>query len=261
MNVNRAGDYLLIPINICQFAIREKVLKEFHLLVTMKMISSGKIVWNMDAKKELAAKMKVTVRTIENIFPKLLKTNWIGQKGKVIYLRKFDWIAKNIQIHTNTGVLMYPDDLRRFRAFIIGAIMGYLVNMQKLILKKERRLGLQNKRGNNSTKCPSFLPIANSALAQILNCSISTACNCKQEAKNYKYIRVSKCFDTVPNMEPENIAVFKKAVPNIAHRVRLIDGKVVVQLPDLVAPNLRYKARKKLKYNKGGYRGNLEKRI
>ncbi len=254
MNLSGQYKYFLIPVALCQYAIKNRQLKEFHLFIAMKVISSGKVDWNIESKNILAAKMGVSVRTIENIVRKLLLTNWVNKNGNKIYLRNFDFIVKQLELTIGTGVEFYSADLANFRAFSSGAVIGYLARVQKIKNEKEkRRSGLHKKRGNNSTGRSSFFPVANAAIANVFGCSVSTACNYKLNAVKHGYIFQEEALKYFEGLDPKNIITLKKGFPEKAKRFKRQGKKVVEQLPSLIAPRLRYKTRKNLKHNKRGY--------
>jgi len=247
MALNTYKNYFLIPVSICQYVLTQKMVTTFQVYMAMKSLSSG--IMNVDTgmKNKIAAQLNLTTRTIELELKKLVRLNWVGKKNKTYYVRSFMYLQSITGSEIKTGVIFEKSELRTLRAFLIGAVIGYLVNVNRLKIKREnkRASGYHKKKGYKSTEALSlsYMPVANIVIAKILNCSLSTASVYKNEAYNCNYIEVVSNFKTYP-LQPNHIEVFKKAQPDIAKRLRLVDGKVCEMMPDKVLSLMKFKKRK-----------------
>lgn len=248
MNIHKAGEWFIVPIALCQYAIEKKLIRELQLLVAMKTYSSGRVVWNQINKTFLSERMGVTVRTLELTIKSLVDLKWVNRYENVIFLRKFDFIIALIEGRNCTGFYYFPDDLIRFKAFILGGVIGYLAKIQQIRQRGEVGARFSKKWENISTASTSLITVSNIGLSKILNCSLSQAYQYKKLAAKYNYITIKSNFKVLDHIKPQYLRYYKKSVPEKANTVRIKDGKVVEQLSDIVYPNLKYKVRKKSKH-------------
>lgn len=257
MNLQKAGDYFLLPISVCQMALQKRLVRELQVLLAMKAVSSGRVTLSIKLKNQLAQLTATSVRTIEKSIKELEALKWIGRNGKTIILRAFGFMMEQTGSTIRTCIRLYPYQIRELRPILTGALIGYLVHRtkHKEWLEKHgeitgRRLGSDIEADNSTKPFPnSFRPVALSVIAGILGCPMSTADRYKAEAIAKKYIA------RMPNFKrlhmPLALAIGEKRYGHnqYAGHIQIVKGKVVIVLPDMIEPLLSYKSRRKHEEN------------
>jgi hypothetical protein len=249
MHLNKKGGYFVIPVSVIQYVLTEKIVRTFQVYVALKSISpSGTIIINTAVKNEIATKLNVTVRTIELELRKLVQLNWLGKSENRYYPRSFSFF-KNFDYHKSSiGVIFEPNDIKTFKSFLIGAVIGHWLLIQLLKKRKETKGRLEfHNRGNASTKRPSlsYFPFSNSILSLLLECSMSTASIYKNEAFKHNYIDVKRQYISYPVQLHELGRLKGALLEDNAKRVRVNNSKVVERATDSVATLMRFRKRKK----------------
>lgn len=243
---------MLIPVEMCFYAISNKFIRPFQLYIYLKSICSGKIIIQQADFKKIAEALNLkSERTIKNNLKILLKNNWIGhnKKSGYYFIRGFEKIRTYFDFKSRTGAEFETKDITKFKAFIAGAVIGYLVSQQK---RREWVSERKKWRSNQLTHKPSKLyPIANFALAKILNASYCKAQGLKKLAHKAGYILLKKNF-TDTGVDAKFKRRYKKVNPENAHRVRLHKNKLVLQDTDTALSDIRFKRRKKIDTYKSG---------
>ena len=234
-----------IPVDLCIYTLQNRLSRSLQLYILLKSTCSGKRLINRNDRNNLAVNLDLNTRTIKNHITKLQSLNWIGYNPQSGYyfIRGFDRVKKIENLNYRTAAEFDPKEIKKFKAFIIGAVIGYLVNSQK----KDRRLEPKKARYNRSKPgChPSYFPISSEVLAKILNVSQSTAHTYILLAKKGNYIRIKKT-----NLEPTGISVknyqgLKRTFPDLNLRIK--NNQLFIQKANKIASNIHFKTRKKQK--------------
>ena len=235
-----------IPVDLRIHTLQNKLTRSFQLYIFLKSTCSGKRLITQNDRINFSVDLDLkTTKTISNHFKKLLSLNWIGYnpKSKYYFIRSFDRVKEIENLDYRTAAEFDPKEIRKFKAFIIGAVIGYLVNSQK----KDRRHEPKKTRKYCSKpgRHPSYFPISSEVLANILNVSQSTAHSYILLAKNAGYIRMKK-----NNLEPTGISVshyqgIKRTYPELNLRIK--NNQLFIQKANRYAPNIHFKTRKKTK--------------
>ena len=123
-------EHMVIPLDLCQYVLKERLVSSFKLYVCLQFKTSGTIElksgWIETIKSDLNIKSK---KTINSYLKKLKNLNWVGQKphSKIYYIRNIDFLHNQIGIIKKTGVLIYFEDLKYFRAFLFGSFISGLI--------------------------------------------------------------------------------------------------------------------------------------
>lgn len=236
-----------IPVDLCVFSLKNKLIRSFQLYILLKSTCSGKRIITQDDRKNFANELDLkTTRTINNHFKKLQSKNWIGYNPKSGYyfIRGFDRVKEIENLDYRSAAEFDPKEIKQFKAFIIGVVIGYLVNSQKKRGRFEPKKARQyrSKPGRPS----SFFPISSKVLAKILKCSHVTALKYITLAKKAGYIRIKK-----NNLEPTGIHVkhyqgIKRTYPECNLRIK--NDQIWFQKANKFASNIHFKTQKK-RYN------------
>ncbi len=244
--------YILIPVEMCSFALSQKFIRPCQLYIYLKSKCSGKIILHKKDLKLIAETLGLSSgRTIQNNLKILRQANWIGYNPKtnIYFIRSFDCVRTQHGFISRSCAEFDKREIKQFKAFLAGAIISNLVNSQrrgKWITERQKG------RSNQIIRQPSvYFPVANLALAKVLNVSISTAFEFKKLAHKAGYIKLEKNFkDTRVN--PKFAKAYKRNYSEIAHKIKFHQGKLMIQGIDTVFPCVRFKRRKKIEtYIKG----------
>lgn len=245
--------YLIIPVEMCQYAIREKLVRPFQLYVWLNVSCSGKMkIVKRDLKPIAEALGLKSGKSIQNNLKLLLKLNWIGYDpvSQYYFIRGFEKIRAMYGFKSRTGGEFDLREIKHFKGFLAGVVIGYMVNQQK---KREWASERKNWRSKHLVHHPaSFYPIANRALSKVLNMSVSTAHNLKSLANKAGYILIKQNLINT-GFDSCNLRFYLKALPENQPKVRCDDRKILLQEADLINPTIRFKSRKKIEQYKTGY--------
>lgn len=242
--------YLGIPIVLCHLVIRKKFFRPFQIWLYLKGRCSGRIKITSKELKIIAQDLRVTPRTVKNNL-KILKTkNWLGEDPNYRYYFFIRGLKKVMDIEKIEGrkaictsIKYEVNNFQKFKGFIIGASIGYLTNYQKW--KRICKLKLEylkvNSKHDLSKHIPSYFPVSCTAYAKIFGCCIRTASKHKKLAKITGYIKIKKVLNPIylleKKVEAKYASHYKKANPEIAHKVRIINGYLHFEDSDLIQPS------------------------
>lgn len=234
-----------IPIELCFYVLRQKLLPAFKVYILLKMISSGKLkldAWVKKCFSELCGYK--TIRSLNNQLKKLLELDWIGfnKKSGIYHIRSFDSVQKKYSFYKRTGFWFAIQDMQCFDGVIYGSVIGYLSKNQGGKQRFDLEKGWSKQ---DLCKSPGFYPLANRALAKILNISISTASIMKLRAEEVESIEIMR----KRIVEEATHDVYKRledTYPKEYLHPIIWKGRFYQRFPDLIKANLKYGTRKKI---------------
>jgi hypothetical protein len=240
-------NYILIPIDLCFFSITNRFERPFQLYMHLKSKCDGVIKINSSELKEIANELGLkSTKTIQSNLKKLIQKNWIGynENNGCYYVRGFDSLKLRESFTRRTAAEFDSKDIKKFKAFLAGAVIGYLAISQK---RRKQRAEREMRRSNQALcNLSNYFPVAGMGLAKILSISCSKASRLKIDARKARYIRVKKNFNELTILANE-AAHYKKVNPEAINKMRYRKQKMWEQLPDLVLPLIRFKRRKKMR--------------
>lgn len=236
-----------IPIELCAYALSAKIVRLLQVLVYLKLKCSGKIIINRQFLKIIATELGIkSIKTIETSIADLQKRQWISKSNRSGYyfVKGFERIRKLHNFRRRNGAEFSINDIKKFKAFLISAVISNLINAQKRRLR-----AVERPKGGSKTsafKQSLFYPVANGALAKILGISISTAYEWKKMAKKQGYIKIRANSRKMDYLDPETLNQFKKYGDISVKGIRTKKGHVFEQLPDNVYSKVSLRRRRKL---------------
>jgi len=217
-----------------------------QLYIYLKTHCSGKVKISKCDFQTIAKKIGLSsARSVENNLKKLIVKNWVGynKKSKYYFIRGIDKIRWLLGFKTKTAAEFDSREIKKLKAFLAAAKIGYLLDNQK---RKKRATERNTGRSNHVARQSSdYYPLANLALAKILNVSLSTAYVLKQLAHKAGYIDIKKSFEET-NLDAYQENPLKKGLPELISKVRIKKGKILLQGTDKVKHFVTFKTRKKL---------------
>jgi hypothetical protein len=253
------SSYMIIPVELCFYTLRNKLIRPCQLYVYLKSVCRGQLRLQKEDINNISKILGLkSSRAIVNNLKILQINNWIGycHKSKYYLVRGFKRIGSYYNFKSRSGAEFNSNDIRQFKAFLAGTTISYLANRQKRAKwMSERKKG----RSTPGIHTPSnFYPVANLALAKILNISSSTAFEFKKLAARHKYILLKKNFRST-GLSKVLKNRYKRNSPDIAHKVRIRKKEIVLQDIDTVCPIIRFKTRKKIETYIKGSKGKIKK--
>jgi hypothetical protein len=245
-----------LPLSFCELAIRKKFFAPLRLYIYLKTVCAGQIRLDTRAKSEIAKALNVEPKTIGNLLRKLQECNWIGHNPQsgYFFIRGFDKIRELEKLRGRRGVWVdVSKDIQnhaRFKALVTGAVIGQMANVTKYKMREREKRESEHIKGSSNhrsrTTVPSHFPVACKAMASMLGIASSTASLYKELAARFQFIHVEKKWQRLAlTGDPKErdaalAATYKASHPEIAHCVRIRDGKVYLQETDQVFPCLNY---------------------
>ena len=242
----------LIPIEICQDALMNKTVRELQIFIWLKMYCSGKLRITSEVLRKIMADLGIkTDKTVWAGINSLLNKGWItfSRKSGYYFIKSFERIRESEGYTRRTGAEFNIKDIKSFKGFIVAAVIGQMISVQK----KHRWITERKKRGSKTVNhSPQlYFPIANAALAKILNVSVSTAYEWKKLADKHGFISIKKDFACIDTVYPQFLNELKKYGEIPSERLLFKNGCIWEQLPDKCTSSINLKSRKKLQNENG----------
>jgi hypothetical protein len=242
--VRNKQEEIKVPVELCFYALRNKLLPSLKVFILLKMTSSGKCRLN-SAQMKLFAEFcgYKSKRAFSNQLKVLLRLNWIGYNkfSGVYHVRSFGNVQSQYGLKSTTGVWIRIQDMQCFDAAIYGSVIGYLSKHQG----KEQRIEPQYG-GSRQIPCksPGFYPVANWALAKILRVSTSTASQMKSRAEEEGCVTIKR----KRIIKPATHDVFKRLTADYPEQYlnpMIWKGRFYQRFPDLIKSEMKFGMRKK----------------
>ncbi len=214
-----------------------------------KITSSGKVKGNHIDYDEISNVLKVkSIKTIKTYLENLLQKDWIGysKKSDTYFIRGFDKVHNIENTITKTSAVFRIEHLSNFKAWCGAVFYAYLYRKTRWSKYKESASKLEKAKQTQRTT-PLFLPIATTGFSKYYGISIGQASKLKKLAFDAGFIDVHKNYQytSIPLEEKE---LYKKyGNPNIANKMRVKEGQVVLQSIDTILPRIALSKRKKWK--------------
>jgi len=236
----------MIPYEMCLLALKSRHVRLLQLYVYLKFNCSGKIRLN----KEFLEKVRIdlglkSIRTITDCLKELQEKRWItySNRSRFYFVKGFDEIRKLNGLYFKTSAEFCLDDIKKLKEFLTAVVIGSLINTQK-----RRAWAVELKKGSSKTptyvRSSKYYPIANKALSDILEVSISTAFEMKKAAKKCGFISIKENHKVFTSINPNYSRLLKKYGDIPPHLIRYSKGELYLPGPDLVSSKIHFKSRK-----------------
>lgn len=225
--------YLLVPGELCQYALKNKFVSPLRLYIYLKTTCKGQRKIGYGDIKTICHELHWTGKTYRSNLKKLIAENWIGrdENSGYYFIRSFSAIALRNNFISRTGIIFKKEFLLDFRAFLAGAVICKLVSHQEGKKFSEERKSWRSV--PNENRIPSFYPVASKALAEVLGISLTSARGLKAIAARAGHILIKKNY-TDTGYTSKQVKQYKKANPEIANRVRIRGISVCLQECDTI---------------------------
>lgn len=241
---------IVVPVEISAFALSESKERPIHCFHLLKELTPGYTYLNKRQISNLSAYLKRNDRTVRRYLQYLESIGWIAPNGKVYTVKSWKRVFQIMGFEYVSGVECNITKVEDPQAFYAGIVLGRLSNFQRYKRNgsdKEKSAILSQCAPNQSIRS-KFFPIADRALAQILDISPSKANKIKKQAYKQGYIDLKYNFYPYQlNGKPLKVTainkpLFKKIFDDVGHKMRIDKtGRVSIQDSDLIRAKLRYK--------------------
>lgn len=242
---------LNIPVQFCEYVLREKLSKPVRLYILLHFRCSGMIKIPRSSLEELAQTLGYkTERAVQNNLAILIDKGLMGydKRSQYYFIRSFYKLGHLLQIHSRTSARFYETDINKFQSFCMGAVVSYVVSQQR---KRLWLLGLKKASPLQSVSY-AFFPVANVILVRKLNLCINTVYRLKEMAAKDGFIKVKKQLEPL-RLKADELKAFMKANPDQRHLVRVVDDYLYIQKPDMICGMIQFCSGKKTKHLKSVY--------
>jgi len=241
---------LLLPTDLCQFVLMNKLTKPFQLFVLLKACCSGKFkITEKDIEDIRVILGLKSTRTIANNLKILQKRNWIGynKKSGYYFIRSFAAVKSIEKLKFKTAAEFTVKHIRDLKGFLVSAVIGIVIRFK---IWQVREFGRINGRPKHTSNLRfQYYKMANTYLSKILKVSISTAYEYKQLAKDAGFILLqptirriwaNKCKFALA----DQAAKIRKCYREIEHKIRIFPHGVFEQMEDKVLVCISLKRKK-----------------
>ncbi|WP_237855778.1 hypothetical protein [Rhodohalobacter sulfatireducens] len=241
---------MIIPVEISHFALSEGKEYPIHCFHLLKHVTPGHTYLNKRQISVLSAYLNRSNRTVRRYLQYLEGIGWIEPNGKVHVIKSWKKVFHQMGFRYVIGVEINPKIIKNPRAFFAGVVLGRLTNFQKYKRNStgKGKTAISSHGGSARPGYSNYFPVADRALASILEISRSKANKLKKLAKLHGYIELkynfypyelNGNFIKIDNLDKH---LFRKIFEDVGHKMRIDKaGRVTVQDSDLVRANLKYK--------------------
>lgn len=236
------NDYLKIPIELAEFALRERHVSTAGVYLACQFIYSGKAKIEGATVSAIGTACDLKPRSIYSAFKWLINRRWMGKDSKNgwYFFRGLNHIHQLEGWKYSRAALMFEKDLQTIKAFYIGAFLASLC-------RSGTGTGSE-RQGRRSVRNPH--PVSLSVIEKALEVSQKSAFSYRKLAKKYRYIEMQQNLKQTTltindlrqiranDVDLMNVPLFGSTQSINAKTEQLIAEKGIVklQLPNLITP-------------------------
>lgn len=234
------------------YALQNKRVRECQIYLTGLLLWPGKVHISNEPIEALKAACCVGKSTVYTSLNWLEYQGWIGndKTNGWLFFRGLDHIHQIEGWKYSRAALMKPKDIHTIKAFFIGSVLA------SLVYSGIRGTGTDRKRRRSAQ---SRFPVSLSVISKLLNVSEKTAFNYRKLAQKYQYIKSEPNLQQVDHIGIDDIRQMKfndieavkislfgstQYLTVSPKQFKSDKGKIFVQLPNFITPNVLIKKRK-----------------
>ena len=268
------SEKIQIPLEICSFVQKNKLVKAFSIYLYLKCNSSGKVHHSQMSFQHIADETGLKdSSTIKKHLEILIEMNWVGynHSSGYYFIRSFDYIRVHYLFKSRKAVTFRYQYINKIQEFITGSLIGAEIKNQmfykEVVVKRKLRTATQKRdvaNQSNVSDIATTLPyygLGIEKIAALLGVQKSRASELKLSAKKAGFIWVKHKYQVLDvlyerdnnlgKMLNENPAFKGKIRFKKARIKRLKCIKVMLQGYDEIKPRLTYKRITKFNNLKG----------
>lgn len=235
-------EYLHVPIELIQFAHKNKMHRALGLYLLLKASCDGHIVLTKEHKSRLMSLLGIRDnRSFRKHLQRLITENWIGHNATtgVYYIRGSKSLRKRYGFRHNTAAVFYiANDARNITAFVHGAIINNEIRRRT----KARNARVKKLAGSSALLKESalhelagkgliseYIGLSLSVIGKILGVSQSQADRIKVNLKSLGYVKLKVKHKVICELDEPDFTLIKFMPPNRRYSVvKKIKKKKVV---------------------------------
>jgi len=237
-----------VPIELCKAVIKDNLLREAQIWLTGVHLYHGKAKTKGETYDRMASYCGVSKRTVIRALKSLEKANWVckNRLDNWIHFRGKEQIREINNWSYRRCALMSKDDLPRFKALSIGAVISDFIRRNKAA-----RTGCKSRQSVNP-----WHPVSLSIFKTLFDVSEKTAFNYRKLAVKEQFLKMKPDLKEVKDLSPKDVKRIKQnhineltvscfgyREPFTIQSNQLITkwGGVFMQCPNLILPNVMIK--------------------
>lgn len=243
------SDYLWVPVEMCEFTLKNNFTRQLRLYLYLNWVSSGLLRMDTKLRTSSSSALDISVRTMYRNLKGLMKRNWVGQNPatKTYFIRGFENVRAIEGFRSRSAAKLYItnlQDTKTLQGFCTAAIIGNRSYRRKW---EEGRLNVNSDVHSRTPSSHYFIECSASYLNMILSLSIPTCHRLKQRALANDFINLKKNEALIEYRSTNiwEIKNYRKAMGHYFIKVNHSGVHTEVR-PDLVSSNLNYKTRKNI---------------
>lgn len=239
--------FLKVPIEMIEFAFRERKISELSTYLACQSIYSGKAKISAKTNKTIADELSVSERTIYRSFKWLACQDWISKDSENgwIFFRGINRVHKKEGFKYSKSAILSRSNLSNLKGFFIGAIISNFI--------KSRGTGTDRNRGVSIRSLQSCFPVSLTIVQNLFGVSEKTAFNYRKLAEKQGFIKMYPNLKQVTGISPKDIVRMKQnnieriELPVFGSsetlsvspvQLRTDRGFIYAQLPNLISPKV-----------------------
>jgi hypothetical protein len=237
--------YVKVPIELAEYAIKENFVREAQIYLSGLHLYSGKVHINSNPYHSIGKLCKVKERTVYDKIRSLRQRKWIGKdlNNGWIFFRGLDTVHELEGWKFSRSALMFKDDLKHFKAFLIGAVIANFIQSR----------GTGTERSSRGSEQSRF-PVSISIVEKLFNVCEKTAFNYRKLAEKYRYIKMEQNLREVTGISSKDVIHLKHngidridlklfgssdSISIHPKQLRTDKGFIYAQLPNLITPKVQ----------------------
>ena len=124
--MKRLKGYLKIPVEMCFYALKNRIVRPFQLYIYLKIVCNGKMKISKKDKKDIAYALGLkSDRSISNNLKILSDLGWISysKKSGYYFIKGFEVIRMLLGLKRITSVEFSISEIKHFRAFLGATVI------------------------------------------------------------------------------------------------------------------------------------------
>lgn len=241
---------IVVPVEISHFASSEGKEYPVWCYLLLKQGTPGYTYLNKRQISLLSGYLDRSHRQVRRYLQYLENIGWIEPQGKVHTIKAWHKVFDLMDFHYVAGVEFDVTKIENPQAFFSGVVIGRLINFQKYKREGigEGKSAIKYGCASTQPNLPNYFPIADRALASVLDIGKTKANKLKKLAFQYEYIDLKYNYQSYEvngkqlKINRSDVKMIRKVFEDVGFKMRIDKkGKVTIQDADLVQPKLTYK--------------------
>lgn len=216
------SEFLSVPIELIQFAHKNKMHKALGLYLLLKASCDGHIVLSKELLSRMMSMLNISDRrSFRKYLKQLLSENWVGYNPEtgIYYIRGSKNLRKRYGFRHNTSAVFYiAEDAPKVTAFIHGAIISHEIRRRT----KARNARVKKLAGSSALLKESalheladkgliseYIGLSLSVIGKILGISQSQADRIKTNLKAQGYVKLKARYKVICEQDQPDFTLIK----------------------------------------------------